>query len=285
MTEHADPTLSPELLDNYDEKRIHDALSRELQTVSALFFHAAHNALVLTTAHAVHTGADGVPLVGPGRPLTPEDEEGILRLLLSRDGASVFDVLPASVLYTDRLTLMWWLPGEVRPMHLLSHDRGHHTILTRWPSLVAMVRNRTLYLAAVEGDARPTADTPLFHAPLPNTYASTAVCTGSARLPLGQRAGDLDGWNAVIFDSAFTHTNHTATLAPERVTTRAKSGKPRSRKQPRHANAEWWSAHDGRTEAFPFDALNPLGLTLAQWLPSVLATARGGRRDADEVPH
>lgn len=277
MTELADPTLSPALLDNYDEKRLHDALSRELQTVSALFFHASNSTLALTTAHTVHTGADGVPLVGPGRPLTPEDEDSILRLLLSRDDATAFQVLPPSVLYTDRLTLMWWLPGDVRPMHLLSHDQGQRTILTRWPSLVALVRNRALHLVAVDGDARPTADTPLYHAPLPNTYASTAVCTGSARLPLGQRVSDLDGWNAVICDSAFTHTNHAATLSPERVLTQPKKGgKPRSRKQPRHADAAWWSAHDGRTEPFPFDALNPLGLTLGQWLPAILATARDG---------
>lgn len=277
MIEVADPTRSPSLLDNFDEKRLQEAMSRELQTVSALFFHATNNALSLTTAHTVHTGPDGVPMVGPGRPLTPEDEDSILRLLLSREDTTPFQVLPPSVLYTDRLTLMWWLPGEVRPMHLLSHDQGHRTILTRWPSLVALVRNRTLHLVAVEGDDRPTVDTPLYHAPLPNTYASTAICTGSARLPLGQRVADLAGWNAVIWDSAFTHTNHAATLSPERVVTQPKKGgKPRTRKQPRHADAVWWSSRDGCTEPFPFDALNPLCLTLGQWLPAVLAASRDG---------
>lgn len=279
-------TQPQSLLDTYDNDAVARALSDELRTTHGLFFHQRKDVLTMVTAHAVATNDEGVPIVGPGRPLTPEDEQALLDLLMGREQREPVEILPPSVLYRDRHATIWWLPPMVRPMHLRRHGEGLETITTRWPSLIALVRNRSLYLVAVEGDQRPTASTPLFHAPLPNLYASTAVCTGSARLPLAMRISDLDGWESVIFDTAFTHTNHQETLRPQEPA-KAKKGTP-GRKPPRkpvvvHADADYWAGRAGQIQPFPDGCLNPLGLTLAEWLPALGAepmrprNARRGR--------
>lgn len=259
------------LLDGYDADAVNRALSDELRTTHGLFFHQRKQVLASVTAHSVETDANGVPVVGPGRPLTPEDEQALLDLMLGREQAEPVEILPPTVLYRDRNATIWWLPPMIRPMHLRTHDDGAQTIVTHWPNLVALVRNRTLHLVAVEGSERPGASTELFHAPLPNVFASTQVCTGSARLPLAMRISDLPGWESVVFDSAFTHVNHDATLrAPERK--QRKRAGPRAaagNAQNARADASYWAARAGQVEPFPNASLNPLGITLAEWLPAL----------------
>jgi PRTRC genetic system protein B len=259
------------LIDTFAPDAVTRALTNEMRTTHALFFHQRKESLAMTTVHAVDTDADGIPIVGPGRPLDPEDEQTILNLLMSRDKNAPIEILPSCVLYRDQSTAIWWLPPLVRPMHLRSHEQGLQTILTRWPSLVALVRGRTLHLAAVEGDARPSADTPLHHAPLPNVYADTSVCTGSARLPLAMRVSDFPAWESVVFDTAFTHTNHTATLRPAQTVAAKSGGRKRKASPPKqvHSDAAYWATREGHVLPFPDGALNPLGLTLAQWLPAL----------------
>lgn len=273
------------LIDTFDPEAVTRALANEMRTTHAIFFHQRKESLAMTTVHPVETDADGIPIVGPGRPLTPEDEQAVLDLLMSRDGQEPIEILPASVLYRDRNTTIWWLPPLIRPMHLRSHDQGLQTILTRWPSLVALVRDRTLHLVAVEGDARPSADTALHHAPLPNVYADTSVCTGSARLPLAMRVSDIPAWESVVFDTAFTHTNHTSTLRPvQAVAAKGRTSKRKLSAPPKQvdADAAYWAKREGHTLPFPDGSLNPLGLTLAQWLPALSGSierrvARRGR--------
>jgi PRTRC genetic system protein B len=269
-----DEHQSSPLIDTYSDDSALASMRDDLRTTHALFFHTRNsNQLVLATAHRVQTSREGVPLVGPGRPLTPEDEQTIFDLLVGRDQGVDFEVLPPHVLYRDRLSLMWWLPAAVRPMHLRSHQHGQRTIRTMWPALVLLVRDRTLYLAALAGTERPAADTPLYHSPLPNVFSNGAVCTGTASLPLGTRVADLDAWTAVVCDTAFTHVNHDATL---RVPSPAK-GTRRGRRAPAHrvdAAADYWAGRDGTIEPFPDGTLNPMGWTLGQWLPVLTGAYR-----------
>jgi len=260
-----------DLVDLYDADGIARALSGELRTTLALFFHERDRQLALTTVHAVETTGAGQPMVGPGRPLAYEDEQQILALLSGRADASAIEILPPNVLYADPSTLLWWLPPQVRPMYLQSHAAGARVIRTRWPALVALVRERRLHLAAVIGDARPDGQSALFHAPVGNVHGNTEVCTGNAVLPAGPAPSLLQGWQAVITDTAFTHVNHRETLRA--------STKPARRSRARRfvdADADFWIARDGCDEALPEDQLNPLGFPLAEWLPRLRAAQRRG---------
>lgn len=163
-------------------------------------------------------------------------------------------------------------------MHLLDHKSGVRTIQTRWPSLVALVRDRELYLVAVEGDQRPTGDSPIFHAPMPNVYRTTLVCTGNAKLPLSAHIADLPGWESVVYDTAFTTTHHDGTLRPQPAK-KTKAGAKGKSKPPakRAANVDFWRARAGETQPFPDTSLNPIGLTIAAWIPAVMGIGRNNR--------
>jgi PRTRC genetic system protein B len=265
----------PLLVDLYDTEGVVRAMRDTLRTTHAVFFHQRDRTLALTTVHPVTTGTGGVPEIGPGRPLSYEDEQSILALLGSRADEEVIDILPDRVLHRDPSTLMWWLPAAVRSMHLRTLNEGLCTVQAHWPALVMMVRERTLYVAAVLGAERPSADTALYHAPLGNIYADTSVCTGSARLPEGPEPRHLAAWEAVITDTAFTHTNHEGTfLAAEG------GGKRRKRRAFINANADFWMKRDG-LGMLPADQFNPLGVSLGEWLPRVRARdlKGGGRRE------
>lgn len=256
--------LAEPLVDRYDSDAVARALADELRTTHAVFFHQRSNRLALTTAHVVQTDADGIPLVGPGRPMTPEDEQTLLDLLMGREEAAVLEILPASVLLRERDTLMWWLPPEVRPMHLRSHQFGDRTIQTRWPNLVVLVTGRALHIAALAGTARPDAHSALFHAPLPNVYADGRMCTGNVHLPLAASIGRMAEWEAVITQSYWTHTNNPQTLRPPTV---SRGRKPGKRPAAKNADADYWVTRDATDAAFEDATLMPMGITLAQWLP------------------
>ena len=250
------------LIDTVSIEHLEDQLRGELNTTHGLFFHTVRNRLELITAHTVQTRNDGVPFVGPGRPLTPQDEETLLALLHGHDRADAIQINPPDVLYRDRTLLVWWLPPVVRPMLLRSHRHGLKIIQTRWPNLVAAAKGRSLYLVSLQGEARPDSETPVCHAPLPNVYANTGVCTGSAKLPTGSRLEDKAGWELVVFESAFTHVNHSESLKPP-----AGRGKRKGKgASPDKADADFWMTREGEQAMFPDALLNPLGLTLAQWV-------------------
>lgn len=239
-----------------------------LITTHALLFHTRGSKLAVVTAHAVnktHRGKGAA--LQPGRPLTPEDEATLLTMLQSTQGASKPIIFPPNILFADRDFAVWHEPSAVRPMFFMDSGKVS-SILTRWPSLVMAVRGRSLHVVAVEGDARPAGETPVFHAPLANVYWNSLVCTGTAKRPLNAGIEAIAGWNAVIYDTCFTHDNHDNVL-------RAPS-KSRKRKQAevdpsaaRSKAVQFWSGRDADLTPFPNDSLNPFGKTLAAWIEAV----------------
>jgi PRTRC genetic system protein B len=96
----------------------------------------------------------------------------------------------------------------------------------------------------------------LHHAPLGNIYANTSVCTGTAALPDGVTMKDKIAWESVIFDTAFTHTNHQQTLVEPKRGHHTRTG----------ADADYWCNRKGRNKPFPDRLLCPLGANLGQWI-------------------
>lgn len=84
------------------------------------------------------------------------------------------------------------------------------------PPLVFKVRDRELFVRALEADARPAADTRLKTAPYWNVAAGTGrVCLGTVRAPDSVSVDSIPSWETVFFRSEFTHpwgaarlTNH-----------------------------------------------------------------------------
>lgn len=257
------------LLVSYDDDAHHN-MHRQVKTTSALLFHTNATGLQMMTAHAVEQDDNGLPVISSGRPMTPADERRIVELLLARQEASL-TIFPEHLLAQSADCIIWWMPPLVRDMYL--GDGGlAKRIKTRWPNLVCMVVGRTLYVAAVAGDARPKADTPLFHCPTGNIYGDTRVCTGSARLPIDAHLSTIPGWTGVMVESAFTHDNHALPLV--------ETGKPRGKKEARAFNKialNYWLSRDEDESPFPDERLNALGFTLGEWHDIATGAAFDGR--------
>lgn len=228
---------------------------------SALLFHSRQGRLVLTTAHAISSHR-GTPRLGPGRPMTPEQEASIVAMLMGRetdDGSSRVRVMPPNVLHTDGASTTWFQPSVVAPMALRMGAESK-SVLVRWPSMVFHARNRQLYVVALQGDDWPRDDSLVFHSPCANIWASTQVCTGTAVLPLGCTPNEIPAWNDAFFSSAFTHQNHGKTITVPKPKGKAKGHVPNPDPM------EFWAERDGNLDHFPANYLTPLKMTLSDWI-------------------
>jgi len=145
----------------------------------------------------------------------------------------------------------------VRPLYLRQGERTL-SLMVPWPPLLLAARERTLYVVALRGGRRPTARTPLYHAPLMNVHATGQVCTGNADLPAETTLATLAAWQAVLTDTWFTHVNHPNTLRLPDSTGMAVD----TRRYLRF----WRDLAKRRAERFPVACLTPLGLTLEGFL-------------------
>lgn len=120
------------------------------------------------------------------------------------------------VIFEDRKRVVW-VANPVKRDMWFRYDEKVIRLNPYWPRLVfkADKLDSTLHVYSTL-KASVSADTKLYHAPLANIGSSGVVCQGSARRP--EYEGDtnrafLDGCEAVIYDSNFTHVNHPYTFA------------------------------------------------------------------------
>jgi len=241
--------------------------SREVRFVSthALVFHEAQSERTdysgrsfgaVITSHPIQQTQDG-PVIGAGCVLSLTDQHR-LQSLLDKNMAAQFTLLPENVLAIGNSRLLWFIPGRVRPMFLRIAGASRK-ILVPWPTLLAYVDEGSLMLAALISSARPDANTPLYHAPIANTDGRCVVCTGRAVLPDDAGVEHMDGWEDVVFNTYFSHTNQTHTL---RLPTHSESAVVTDEDHVRF----WTSLANTKATVFPAEALVPFGATLGEWI-------------------
>ena len=203
--------------------------------------------------HEIEHTPEGIVL-GPGRLLSERDQQDLIGVLLNTH-AYDNEFLPVDVLSRSSARLSWYVPGQRRRMWFRDGSRTE-SYEVPWPNLIFCASRDHLRLVAVTGRDRPTVDQPLFHAPLMNVHATTALCAGTAALPEGTGLADRPGYEHACFETAFSHVNHAQTLRLN------KRGPVSS-----EAHVQFWRAlaRQGAPQ-FPEDALVPLGQTLSQWL-------------------
>lgn len=207
-----------------------------------------------TTHDLAHTPT-GVQ-IGAGRLLGLEDQQALLDILLGSLAAEA-GYLPPEVIAHSGSQLAWVVPGRVRPMWFrLGADTRRLEV--PWPHLLLRAERHGFALAALKRPGRPAADTPLYHAPLMNVHAHTALCSGNAPLPQGWSLAHRAAYEAVLFDTSFSHVNHdhTLRLAGAREVSTAQHFR------------FWRDLARRRAMRFPTRALVPLEHTVADWLQS-----------------
>lgn len=222
-----------------------------LDTNFALLFHMHGNGLAAMTFHKVSRQDQGASQIQPGRILSPADEMHILRLLARPAEDRGLAILPEGVLHAGEDHALWWVPGSIRPMLLNVYGTGRQELNVHWPHLVMMAYNRRIFVAALADGTRPGPTTPLFHAPLGNIYASSETCLGDCKPPVNSTADSIEEWNAVIFDSAFSHSNHNQAMATGDV-------------------MDYWKKKRRKPVPVPTKSLTPMRLTLAEWYERII---------------
>ncbi len=163
----------------------------------------------LATINRVGRTESGGPVLLSGECLTHENLRALTERLTEKGRSR--HLLPPEVLVADQDLLVWHTPAQRRPVFW---ETG--TEVDRWsgkpalfPALLWIAGPKSLHLFALASDARPTADTPLYRAPVYNVYATGMMCPGTVRMPEFPVAEPevIAGYETAFFCSSFVHTN------------------------------------------------------------------------------
>ena len=197
------------------------------------------------TVHEIDTSG-AVPVILPGRAAT---RAGLVRLSQALShSARHSGLIPASALYADGHTLLWWVPPAQRHLtfHCTQWPVADRAAVLPHPGLVFLCNKKSWQVWAVKGYRRPHANTVLYRAPYFNVYDSGQICHGNVVLPQANGFEHIGQWNDAFFDSRFTHVNAVAPLV----------------RHPGGAYAFWQMLLDDAPARFPCGALVRLPLRL-----------------------
>lgn len=200
---------------------------------------------------------DGQWRFKPGEVASLSDQQAIADALLGNVRQSIDQsaFLPQGVLLNTPAVCAWFLPSQRRAMHLVIGNE-RKTVMVKWPNLIAASSRRELYLVATDSKAHPDASTALYRAPLGNVYDGGKVCTGSAPKPSKEGVGAIEGWNRVIFESAFTHANTDSIKGHERTP------------------SQFWLARHNQRQGIAKTKLIPRNQTLGEWIKAIAGGAQ-----------
>lgn len=212
---------------------------------------------LIASAHDFFNDGAGQPTVGAGRLMGRNDLENLLREILNRTARKA-ELLPASVVSVSHTHIAWTTPPAVRPMLFKPVGLSPQTLRVPWPRLLMVANSHGQLSVAALASRRPVAaGSKLYHAPLMNVDQQGRVCTGNAPLPGYCDGGSLPAWEAVMFESAFTHVNHPHSL---------KTGQPKRVVETKDAFGFWSDLARQSAERFPNRVLNPLKLSVTDFI-------------------
>jgi PRTRC genetic system protein B len=184
--------------------------SEVLMLKGALLVYRGRNRGFVSWHEVRRNAAEGAPFLGEAQEVTTDF---VHRLAQGLGTAVPTEILPENVLARTAEMMAWWTPPGVRPMFFAPHDPDAYKLNGQrffQPPLVWKVSDRDLWIRALQGDRRPTADTPLKIAPYWNVDGETGwTCQGSMRSPDDPSVNVIPLWERAFFQSEFTH--HTGT--------------------------------------------------------------------------
>ncbi len=175
-----------------------------------LIFHQFENGNMVMTHHNISYSGDR-PVIDTTRAFTQADLAQLVEILQDTS-AQTSSLLPENILANSPSRLVWYKKPEVRLMWFKTGSAPAKSIRVPWPGLILKATAGRLDLAAYKGKRRPSATTQLYHAPLMNVYAKCNLCFGSATVPSDLSVSSIPAWESAVFDSIFTHHNHSQTM-------------------------------------------------------------------------
>lgn len=164
----------------------------------------------LSMLHRVTNGK-----LGPGMPVNPIEFARTIHRLKKEELIDRLELVGPNVLAENRDAILWWRPAGLTPMWFKTATpeprlTALNGVPLPQPPLVfrAMKRGHGgLCVWALAENVRPTASTPLYHAPYMNMAAAPHVCLGTLREgAIKPTESTPTEWERVFFDSNFSHT-------------------------------------------------------------------------------
>lgn len=188
--------------------------SAELMPISAFVFYGTNpDFCTAVTRHSIIDNRLSSPTL-----LKAEQVCAELLLLTNKSESKL--IPPKHLLLNTEEHLVWHTKRQQRNMWFrLSSSPIRFTV--NWPPLlwVAAKNGSDLKIMALPNNSRPNGLTRLYHAPLMNISSNGTVCQGTAILPKTISLKNINEVENTIFDSAFTHVNHSNTLLTRNTTT------------------------------------------------------------------
>ena len=212
---------------------------------------------VFGTLHSLKTSQRGRAVIGAGRPFTHRDLEQLLAHLANQSTRPAVHFLPPEVVAHGEDFSAWWQPARIAPMWFAIQGQ-RFGFRVPWPPLLFVAARQKLWCAALAHDARPEAETTVFHAPLMNIGAEGDVCLGNADPPPDCTFEQRAAWTATVCDTHFAHANHSHTLQLD---------DGRAIDTERHF--QFWRGLEGQ-ERFPREVLVAMGRQAGDWMAGLL---------------
>lgn len=209
----------------------------------------------LASMHEFVNNAKGQSVIGAGQLMSKNDVKNILQSMLELSNRKI-SLLPSNVVSISETHIAWTTSAQVRPMLFKMKLMPLKKINVPWPRLLMVANCKgKLAVAALKNGGRVNTKTRLYHAPLMNVYDNGNVCTGSAALPDECGVNQINAWESVMFDSAFSHVNNPSTLSLDNVDSKA-------------LYRFWFSLFKNGIGKFPNENLNPLRVGMEDFIQS-----------------
>lgn len=198
--------------------------------------------------------------IGPGRYVDQSAALELSDILRGvRSGVDEALWLPSNALAVTNRGSAWYCPARTGTMWFRTGSKTQ-AFQVPWPAMIFVAGGTGLHVCAIAGRRKPGKSTPVYHAPLMNVYSNGELCIGSGVRPSGTGSGTWSQWQALIYDTAFSHVNHPSTLLLP--------GKRSPKKISNEAHLRFWRGLDGKN-TFPTESLVEIG-TAAQFIERAL---------------
>lgn len=174
---------------------------------AVLLYRTGNTSHVYATLHDIAEDGHGRPSLLAGRPMTLPELATFAHAAAARTAYQGF--LDGRVLYVAPNTLAWWCPPARRHVWFRADKPlGETAGETEQPALIFVAHAAAWFVFAVKGAERPTATTPLYHAPYFNVWKTGGICTGNVDIPEQPGPAAIAAYEGAFFRSHFTHPNH-----------------------------------------------------------------------------
>ncbi|MDF9399070.1 hypothetical protein [Vibrio sp. 1180_3] len=132
------------------------------------------------------------------------NRDDLIDALKTANHSNGLDILDPRILVSTPSTMVWtYKPSKYQPLYYRHNNRTFAKPIL-WCTFIFKYHQGRLSVCVAPNGKRPTVNTRVYCAPLPNVYQSGKICLGTCQLPT---TGNIDEISEAYFNSTKTHMN------------------------------------------------------------------------------